>query len=438
MGYGNRKRIILAVISVTCIVLVLCFVYWMIHKEKDIVSSSGDISKITDEYMAAIGDCEIQMADLDGNKIYMLGHAYDLCTGIGYALFETEGEHEIPIGVYDEEGNELQSEKMLSYENGKSYMYYRFFVSEPCYVKPHFGIKGKDNHATDGGDVFSIDKGMDGFIKKTLVSEVIPEKVGGCISPLGIWLESELQDIKKVTIVYKNGKETEQAVKNVCVTDTGNNIYLCCFKELADVENISSIIVSGTEYELEECTDFEFMVTESLKEPLPFEMIISSNPFDYMDTAFYKNIIYMGTDSVEPLDEILMEDGFSGVQAYLGCVALEEITGCKMLDVTDMSWSNQGEFKRLWSRVMQEMPETLEAIQDNAGMSAEDKEEEMKKFGLFGRAYASKAAVGDFELRGEKRKGIDDEELQERYKDLGEGADSEDLDIIFEFMDKGR
>lgn len=49
MGYGNRKRIILAVISVTCIVLVLCFVYWMIHKEEDIVSSSGDISKITDE-----------------------------------------------------------------------------------------------------------------------------------------------------------------------------------------------------------------------------------------------------------------------------------------------------------------------------------------------------------------------------------------------------
>lgn len=110
---------------------------------------------------------------------------------------------------------------------------------------------------------------------------------------------------------------------------------------LNDVQNIITIIVSGTKYELEECADFEFMVMEGLKEPLPFEMIISSNPFDYMDTAFYKNIMYMGTDSVEPLDEILMEDGFSGVQAYLGCVALEEITGCKMLDVTDMSWSNR-------------------------------------------------------------------------------------------------
>lgn len=115
-------------------------------------------------------------------------------------------------------------------------------------------------------------------------------------------------------------------------------------------------------YELEECTDFEFIVKESLKEQLPFEMVISSNPFDYMDTAFYKNIMYMGTDSVGPLDGMLMEDGFSRVHAYLGCVALEEITGCKMLDVTGMSWSNSGEFKRLWSRVMREMPETLEAI----------------------------------------------------------------------------
>lgn len=71
-------------------------------------------------------------------------------------------------------------------------------------------------------------------------------------------------------------------------------------------------------------------------------------------------------------------------------------------------------------------------------MSAEDKEEGIKKFGLFGRAYASKAAIGDFELRGEKMQGVNDKKLQKRYKELGDRADSKDLDNIFEVMDKGR
>lgn len=187
----------------------------------------------------------------------------------------------------------------------------------------------------------------------------------------------------------------------------------------ADITKNLDLMFNGVEYEA-----------------YPVAGVASSNPYDSVDSEYYDNIISMGTEAVGPLEELMMSGGMPAAYQYVSAVALQEITGCDMAEVTGVSWSNVGQFKEMWNSTMQSLPETLESIKNDSKLSAEEKRNEMEKYGVFGKAYACKTAENEFQLGELKVEAVTDDGLRKEFKELGEGMSEKDLDNVLGYMSK--
>lgn len=160
----------------------------------------------------------------------------------------------------------------------------------------------------------------------------------------------------------------------------------------------------------------------------------SSNPFDYVDKECYDNILAMGTDAIKPLQE-QMDSGELSAQCQFVCGALlEKVTQCHMHDVAG-ECSNVEVFRELWDLTINSLPETLENIQNDNNMSVEEKQEELEKYGVFGKAFAKKAMKSDFEMGGEKISVTKDKKVKDMYDKLGSDISDKDVKNVIEYLD---
>lgn len=161
----------------------------------------------------------------------------------------------------------------------------------------------------------------------------------------------------------------------------------------------------------------------------------SSIPFDYVDKECYNNILAMGTDAIKPLQEQFDSGELSAPLQYVCADLLEKVTQCYMDNGEDYGWSNVNEFEGLWNATINSLPETLENIQNNDRMSAEEKQAELEKYGIFGKVFAKKAAEADFEMGGEKISITNDKSVKAVYDNIGGEVSDKDVENVMEYLD---
>lgn len=76
--------------------------------------------------------------------------------------------------------------------------------------------------------------------------------------------------------------------------------------------------------------------------------LTSSNPYDYTQNEYYKNIINLGEDAVFVLENMYKNGKLSGVNAYLSALVIQDITKCNLLDRYNIDWSTAEEFYTSW------------------------------------------------------------------------------------------
>lgn len=167
----------------------------------------------------------------------------------------------------------------------------------------------------------------------------------------------------------------------------------------------------------------------------PDPPITSSNPFDYVDKESYNNILAMGTDAINPLQEQIDSGELSAPCEYVCCALMQEVTQCYMLDAAGSSWGNVKTFKELWYATINSLPKTLENIQNNDSMSAEEKQAELEKYGVFGKVFAKKAVEADFEMGGEKISITNDKSVKAVYDNIGGEVSDKDVENVMEYLD---
>ena len=76
--------------------------------------------------------------------------------------------------------------------------------------------------------------------------------------------------------------------------------------------------------------------------------VTSSNPFDYTNNRYYKNIVNLGKKAVPVLEDMYKKGELTGVNAYLSTLAIEDIANCNLLEKYNLEWSTASEFYRYW------------------------------------------------------------------------------------------
>lgn len=94
--------------------------------------------------------------------------------------------------------------------------------------------------------------------------------------------------------------------------------------------------------------DLESTITFNLNKIGESSNSTSSNPYDYTDNEYYKNIVALGKDAVPVLESMYKNGKLSGVNAYLSALAIQEITNCNLYEKYDLDWSTAEEFYTLW------------------------------------------------------------------------------------------
>lgn len=118
-------------------------------------------------------------------------------------------------------------------------------------------------------------------------------------------------------------------------------ISLCCILFLCGCTNNQESNNNNT-------GDLETTITFNLNKIGESSNTTSSNPYDYTDNEYYKNIIALGTNAVPVLESMYKNGKLSGVNAYLSALAIQEITKCNLYEKYDLDWSTAEEFYTLW------------------------------------------------------------------------------------------
>lgn len=92
----------------------------------------------------------------------------------------------------------------------------------------------------------------------------------------------------------------------------------------------------------------ENKITTNLNQILEVTDTTSSNPYDYINNEYYKNIVKLGEDAVPVLENMYKNKMLSGVTAYISALAIQDITNCNLVDEYDLDWSTAEEFYTLW------------------------------------------------------------------------------------------
>lgn len=175
---------------------------------------------------------------------------------------------------------------------------------------------------------------------------------------------------------------------------------------------------------------------EKMSEELSPLTLTSSNPYDYVDNQYYDNIVNLGVDAIDPLNEIIESGEVSALEQYVATIALQEITECDLNQATGEDWETVEQFLNRWEKTVMEMPNTFEQIQNNEKLSWKEKETEFKKYGIFAKAYAKEALKDNFEFGGKKMTKTKDKDLQKALKEMAKDVKDKDYKKVLKYVDK--
>lgn len=193
-----------------------------------------------------------------GYNISMISSIYEKETGIGYFVFEINGDVEKLKNKAL--GNVISNEPLISFQisgmtgGGTS-------GGEPSFDgdKMYLNYKCIADKVSDE-NIFIDVVGEDGCIGRFCITEQSnryeTKKTEGdssyncVVSPFGIKIKSEqyIEEDNSIIVKYKDNTEEEVTVENKYFADKGEeNIYTCVFDEIKDVKDIDSVIVNETE-----------------------------------------------------------------------------------------------------------------------------------------------------------------------------------------------
>ncbi len=118
------------------------------------------------------------------------------------------------------------------------------------------------------------------------------------------------------------------------------------------------------------------------------ETLLNSSPYAYIDNDFYRNIVSLGFDAVQVLQEKNADGEFSDLNSYIAAIAIQEITGCNLYSITGIDFETADEFYSLWDKTIADMPENLTILLGDHSMDVREKITALKKYGIFGEAAA--------------------------------------------------
>ena len=165
-----------------------------------------------------------------------------------------------------------------------------------------------------------------------------------------IYSSVELKDGKQIFLdvtrenedIYIKGYRYLQMPKDIY---QGFTIY-----RIDETENIyyENKLIWDKDMTLEMCNydELENKISDNFKQVNNVSNLLSSNPYDYIDNEYYKNIVSLGKDAVPILEKMYKNRKLVGLNAYLSALAIEDITGCHLS--TKYNWSSAEEFYNLW------------------------------------------------------------------------------------------
>lgn len=124
---------------------------------------------------------------------------------------------------------------------------------------------------------------------------------------------------------------------------------------------------------------------------LSLQQITSSNPYDYINNEYYDNIVAMGFPAVQVIEEGYTSEHYTGLNAYIAGVAIQEITGMNLYECVGIDWETAEQFFESWDLTIKGLPDIFDEIM-NSDDSMEEKLSHMDKFGIFGQYFLTTLA----------------------------------------------
>ncbi len=138
----------------------------------------------------------------------------------------------------------------------------------------------------------------------------------------------------------------------------------------------------GVTYSLAEEVDH---LVDNFDEEISLEgaKMYSSNPYDYKESKYYKELVGLGLDAVPLLSEKMTNGETSGLNQYLIGLAVQDITETDIAEAVGESWATGEQMADVWKKFIQTTPEKIEGVL-NGKEAVENKIEKLKCYGIFG------------------------------------------------------
>jgi hypothetical protein len=91
------------------------------------------------------------------------------------------------------------------------------------------------------------------------------------------------------------------------------------------------------------------------------EKAYSSNPYDYIDNQYFRNIVNLGPKALFHIRNKIKKSERSGLKEYILAIAAEKIAKVDLRGET-YNWTNGKEWVREWERHLRNIPDDIERI----------------------------------------------------------------------------
>lgn len=135
-------------------------------------------------------------------------------------------------------------------------------------------------------------------------------------------------------------------------------------------------------------------VIHSLEEEVNLEgaKTYSSNPYDYKESNYYKQLVGLGLDAVPLLSEKMCNNEVTGLNQYLVGLAIQDITETDLAEAVG-GWTSGEQLAVVWKEFVQEAPEKIKEILV-AKETVDEKLKKLKSYGVFGVAALKELQTG--------------------------------------------
>lgn len=152
----------------------------------------------------------------------------------------------------------------------------------------------------------------------------------------------------------------------------------------------------------------------------------SSNPYDYKESKYYKQLVRLGLDAVPILSEKLCKNEVTGLNQYLVGLAIQDITETDLAEATGDTWISGEELAVVWKEFIKGAPDQIEQIL-NAEETVDVKIEKLQSYGVFGKTAVKKMET---ETPGDMLAVDPEYEFSEKErKDLEQYTNENDIDL---------